>query len=206
LRLGSIEPQELSEELIELVARSERLCPHFHIPLQAGDDAVLKAMNRHYSVVYFRNLVERIKARIPDAAIGLDVITGFPGESEQAFANTMKLVEELPVTHLHVFPFSRRPGTPAASMPKQVPGHIARRRAADLRALGEAKQRAFARRFIGRKLDVVVEGNPRDGWRNGLSAHYLPVSFVADADLAGRMVPVHIEDRREGGLIGRISE
>jgi threonylcarbamoyladenosine tRNA methylthiotransferase MtaB len=91
-------------------------------------------------------------------------------------------------------------------MRKQVPGHIARHRAAELRALGEVKQREFAHRFIGRKLDVVVEGNPRDGWRNGLSAHYLPVSFVADADLAGRMVPVHIEDRREGGLIGRISE
>lgn len=141
LRLGSIEPQELSMELVDLVASSERLCPHFHIPLQAGDNAVLKAMNRHYSVADFRNLVEGIKLRVPEAAIGLDIITGFPGETERAFANTLALVKDMPVTHLHVFPFSKRPGTPAATMRHQISGAVARQRAAELRALGEKNKR-----------------------------------------------------------------
>jgi threonylcarbamoyladenosine tRNA methylthiotransferase MtaB len=204
LRIGSIEPLELSTELIELVAQSERLCPHFHIPLQAGDDGILKAMNRHYSVDYFRGLIQGIKARLPDAAIGLDVITGFPGETEQAFVNTMNLITELPVSHLHVFPFSRRPGTPAATMPQQVPGDVARQRAAQLRTLGEAKQRHYAQRFVGRRLDVVVEGKKRNGWRNGLSKHYLPVSFAAPAGLDMRSVSVEILESREEGLIGRL--
>jgi threonylcarbamoyladenosine tRNA methylthiotransferase MtaB len=202
LRLGSIEPQELTDELIGLVADSERLCPHFHIPLQAGDDGILKAMNRHYSVDFFRRLVTGIKERIPDAAIGLDVITGFPGENDQAFANTMALVEALPVTHLHVFPFSKRPGTPAATMPRQVSGTLAKQRAAALRTLGEGKQRDFSRRFVGRTLEIVVEEGEREGLRSGLSVHYVPVKFAAPAIAAGQLLNVHIEAITEEGLIG----
>lgn len=206
LRLGSIEPQELTAQLVDLVAGSERLCPHFHIPLQTGDNRILKAMNRHYSVDYFRRLIMDIKARMPDAAIGLDVITGFPGESGDSFANTLDLIASLPVTHLHVFPFSRRPGTPAATMAQQVSGAVARQRAAVLRELGEAKQRDFARRFIGRKLDVVVEGKGRGGLRSGLSVHYLPVRFAAPAKLVGRAVTVCVEECREDGLFGSLVE
>lgn len=204
LRLGSIEPQELTDELIDLAASSSRVCPHFHIPLQAGDDGILKAMNRHYSVDYFRCLVNDIKARLPDAAIGLDVITGFPGETEETFANTRDLIASLPVTHLHVFPFSRRPGTPAATMPLQVPGPLARQRASALRELGEAKQRDFAQRFIGRKVNVVVEGKGDGSQRSGLTVHYLPVSFPGPADLAGSEVTVLVEGYGEDGLVGSL--
>lgn len=204
LRLGSIEPQEVSDNLIGLVAECDRLCPHFHIPLQAGDDGVLKAMNRHYSVAFFRELIRRLKTRIPDAAVGLDVITGFPGESAGAFGRTLALVEELPVTHLHVFPFSRRPGTPAASMKAQVSGAVARQRAALLRELGEEKQSRFAQGFVGRHLEVVLEGC-NDGVRNGLSPHYLPVSFTGGSG-GERCLTLRIDASRGGVLLAALPD
>ncbi len=121
LRLGSIEPTELPEELLAYIAANPWICPHFHIPLQAGTDDILRSMNRHYSIAHYRNLLNAIRAGQPDAAIGLDIIVGFPGESERHFSATRQLLEDLPFSHLHVFPFSRRPGTPAAAMTKQVP-------------------------------------------------------------------------------------
>jgi threonylcarbamoyladenosine tRNA methylthiotransferase MtaB len=192
LRLGSIEPTEISDSLIETVASSPELCPHFHIPLQAGDDQVLERMNRHYTTAFFADLVRRIRARLPEAAIGLDVITGFPGESEEEFANTCRLIEALPVTHLHVFPFSRRPGTPAATMPGQLPGDVVKARASVLRSLGEAKLRAFAAGFVGRTLEVVVEAGRFKGLCRGVSRNYLAVRFPAEEELAGRVVTVRI--------------
>ncbi|MDH3999614.1 MAG: tRNA (N(6)-L-threonylcarbamoyladenosine(37)-C(2))-methylthiotransferase MtaB, partial [Desulfuromonadales bacterium] len=119
LRLGSIEPTEISQQLIDAVAASSIICPHFHIPLQAGDDEVLTRMGRNYDTVFFAELIQRIRQACPDAAIVLDVITGFPGEDDAAFENTYGLIESLPITDLHVFPYSKRPGTPAATMPAQ---------------------------------------------------------------------------------------
>ncbi|MBE0598345.1 MAG: tRNA (N(6)-L-threonylcarbamoyladenosine(37)-C(2))-methylthiotransferase MtaB [Desulfuromonadales bacterium] len=204
LRLGSIEPTEIPLELIEAVAASEILCPHFHIPLQAGDDAVLRRMNRVYDTAFFRTLIEAIHHRLPEAAIGLDLIAGFPGESEEEFANTLRLVQELPVTHLHVFPFSRRPGTPAATMPEQVAGELIKGRAARLRELGAVKQAAFARRFIGRQLEVVVEKGVRGGWRSGLSRHYLPVRFTGEAT-EGELRRLRVTALAEDGLHGELT-
>jgi threonylcarbamoyladenosine tRNA methylthiotransferase MtaB len=204
LRLGSMEPLEISPELIGFVADSPLLCPHFHIPLQSGDDAVLRRMNRHYGADFFRSLSVHILRRVPDAAIGCDVITGFPGETEQEFENTRRLLEELPVTHLHVFPFSRRPGTPAADMPGQVPGRIAKDRATLLREMGERKLEKFSRSFIGRTLEVVVEGKGRAGERKGLTGNYLSVFFAGTDDLEGKLVPIIIEDWTDKGLRGRI--
>jgi len=204
LRLGSIEPTEIPPELIETVAASSVLCPHFHIPLQAGDDAVLARMNRHYTTAFFRQLVQSIRDRMPQAAIGLDVIAGFPGESEAEFANTLRLLQELPVTHLHVFPFSRRPGTPAATMPGQLPGDVIRERAARLRELGEAKLAAFASGFVGSTLEVVVEGG-RDGEGGlcrGLSRNYLAVRFAGEEGLAGRRLELRITGAGPDGLRG----
>lgn len=205
LRLGSIEPQEIDEQLIETVAASPVICPHFHIPLQSGDDAVLQRMNRHYSRRFFAELVAKIARRLPEAAIGLDVITGFPGETEQEFANTRRLIEELPLSYLHVFPYSRRPGTPAASMPAQVPGPLAKERAAQLRVLGEQKQQQFAQRFVRRELQVVVEGGRQAGLCKGLSGNYLQVVFPGPAGLEGQLLPVTIESCRRLSLQGRLS-
>lgn len=192
LRLGSIEPTEIPAELIELLATSPILCPHLHIPLQAGDDAVLSRMNRHYDTAFFRALIERLAARIPDLAIGLDLIAGFPGESDAEFAHTLALLAALPVTHLHVFPYSKRPGTPAATMADQVLPEVIKERAAQLRALGDAKLDAFTRRFIGRELEVVVERGGKGGVLRGISRNYLPIRFSGDPALVGQTVTVRL--------------
>ena len=204
LRLGSIEPQEIDDALIEAVATSNILCHHFHIPLQSGDDDVLQRMNRHYSGSFFAQLVQKIFARLPEAAIGLDVITGFPGETEGEFENTRRLIEKLPISHLHVFPYSRRPGTPAAEFSDQVPGPLARERAAQLRSLGEEKHQAFARRFLGRQLQVVVEGGRRDGLCKGLSGNYLQIAFPGPAGLEGQMLSVTVDSLSGQTLQGRL--
>lgn len=204
LRLGSMEPLEVSNELIEAVAESPVLCPHFHIPLQSGDDAVLQRMNRHYSADSFRSLINHIRRRLPDGAIGCDVITGFPGETETEFGNTLRLIEELPITHLHVFPYSRRPGTPAADMPGQISGRIARDRAAQLRVLGEKKLEEFSRRFIGRTLEVVVEGGGKGGRGKGLTGNYLSVTFACSSNLEGRLMAVAINSWTAAGLEGQL--
>ena len=203
LRLGSLEPTEISPELIEAVAESSRLLPHFHIPLQAGDDAVLSRMNRRYDTSFFRRVVEAIHTKLPEAAIGLDVIAGFPGESEAEFASACRFIESLPVSHLHVFPFSRRPGTPAATMAGQLPGDLIRERAALLRRIGEAKHADFSRRFIGRALEMVVEGGGEGERRKGLSGNYLSVRFDGPRELAGSVVQVEVEEWTEDGLYGR---
>ena len=205
LRLGSVEPTEISDSLIETVATSPKLCPHFHIPLQAGDDQVLVRMNRHYTTAFFADLVRSIRERLPDAAIGLDVITGFPGESEAEFANTCRLIEALPVTHLHVFPFSRRPGTPAATMPGQLPGDAVKARAAVLRNIGEEKLRVFAASFIGRKLEVVVEAGSAKGLCRGVSRNYLTVRFSGGEELTGKAVVVRVSGSDAEGLKGELA-
>lgn len=193
LRLGSIEPTEIDAALIRHLAASAVLCPHLHIPLQSGDDAVLARMRRPYGRDMFRSLVHEIHAALPDAAVGLDVIAGFPGESEIEFANTVALIEELPVSHLHVFPFSRRPGTPAAAMTGQLRGDVKKARAERLRRLGAAKLQAFAQRFVGREMEVVVESGGRGGEFRGLSRNYLSVCFSGPPVLVGSCAGVRIE-------------
>ena len=202
LRLGSIEPTELSKPLYTYVAASDWICPHYHIPLQAGDDSVLARMNRHYTTGFFRDLVEKIHALSPDAAVGLDVIAGFPGESERQFENTCRLLEELPFSHLHVFPFSRRPGTPAATMPQQLAGELIRARAARLRMLGMDKNRSFQERFLGRRLELIIEGGGQAGWRKGLSRNYLPVWLADPGIRQGDLLYARISSLKKNRLIG----
>ncbi len=175
LRLGSVEPTELTDELFEYVVAHPWVCRHFHIPLQSGSSSVLKRMNRHYDTGFFADLLTRIRNTLPDAAIGLDVIAGFPGETEEEFRETCCLLESLPLTHLHVFPFSKRTGTPAATMPGQLSGDVIKARAAKLRQIGEEKQLAFLQRFIGRELHVIVEGGEGDDCRKALADNYLTV-------------------------------
>jgi len=205
LRLGSIEPNEISTELIALLERSDVICPHLHIPLQSGDNQVLQRMNRHYGAADFYQLITKIHQRLPEIAFGFDVITGFPGESEEEFANTYRLIESLPVSYLHVFPYSRRPGTPAASMPDQIAGDVVKERAASLRLLSAEKQRKFAETFIGRSVEVVVESSrSKNGLMKGLTRHYLPISFSGADDQAGRAVEVKISRLLDGVLYGEV--
>ena len=202
LRLGSIEPNELPEELLDYIAAAEWICPHYHIPLQAGENRVLEQMNRHYTTAFFQRLVQSIRQRQPQAAIGLDIITGFPGETDQQFEAACNFLQQLQFSHLHVFPFSRRPGTPAAKMNGQLPGNLIKERAARLRAIGEKKLAEYAIGFIGRELQVVIEAGENDGLKKGLSQNYLPV-WVPAADLKqGDCRSVMIDSAEQGVLYG----
>ncbi len=205
LRLGSIEPNEITDELIHHIGQSDVVCPHLHIPLQSGDDQVLKRMNRHYSADDFYQLIEKTHAQLPGVAFGFDVITGFPGETEEEFNNTARLIESLPTSYLHVFPYSRRPGTPAAEMKGQVSGDVAKERAAFLRALSIEKQQRYAESFIDQQLEVVIEGGGRqDGFLKGLARNYLPVVFAGEGSLAGSVQNVMISGWQNDALTGQL--
>lgn len=207
LRLSSIEPGEITERMLALLRRGDHLCRHLHVPLQSGDDGILRAMNRTYGREFYRALMERIVREVPDCAVGADVMAGFPGEDERAFANTLRLIEDLPLAYLHVFPYSRRPGTAAADFPDLVGDGEKKTRAAVLRDLGSRKRQAFASRFVGREVMVLLEDR-RDretGFRSGFSGEYVPV-VVTDGEErhVNRMVPVVPRETREGRLVGAI--
>ncbi|MCU0605401.1 MAG: tRNA (N(6)-L-threonylcarbamoyladenosine(37)-C(2))-methylthiotransferase MtaB [Desulfobacterales bacterium] len=208
IRLSSVEPLELSDEIIDLAAGSGRICRHFHVPLQSGDAQVLKRMGRPYTPGHFGQRIERVHQRIPDAAVGTDVLVGFPGETEAAFENTRALVEALPLTYLHVFPFSARPGTAAWSFGDRVPAERIRQRCRRLRQLGGAKRLAFHRRFVGRRVRVLAEGrrDPRTGLLKGVSSNYLPVLFEGGDDCIHRLVAVRISGADADRLHGQLTD
>jgi threonylcarbamoyladenosine tRNA methylthiotransferase MtaB len=190
LRLGSIEPTELTEELLVTVASSQVICQHLHIPLQSGNDHVLQRMKRTYNTEFFGQLLERVRASMPDASICLDVITGFPGETEEQFESAFNFISRLPLTDLHVFPYSKRPGTPASGYPDQVTGDVSKARAERLRQLAADKYRSFAKSFIDEEVEVVVESGVKEGLFKGVSRNYLDIRFSADEALSGQCVIV----------------
>ena len=183
LRLSSIEPQDVTQDLIDLFASTDRLAHHFHMPLQSGSDHILAAMHRWYRTEHYARRIELIRERLPYAAIGADVIAGFPGETDADHAATCAFVERHPFTYLHVFSYSSRPGTPAASLPQQVPPHIVKARARRLRALSDAKSAAFRRSQLGRQLRVLTLrrnlGMPADA-TPALSSNYVKLSVPGD--------------------------
>jgi threonylcarbamoyladenosine tRNA methylthiotransferase MtaB len=176
IRLSSIEVNEVSEELIELMAKTKKICNHLHIPLQSGSDNILKAMNRPYKIKAFKEKIKQIKAKIPDMAISTDIITGFPGEEENDFKQTYELVKKIKFSRLHVFPFSAHKDTPAAKMDNRVNSKIAKQRSAELIELGKKLEEDFKKRFYGQELDVVVESIKGD-MIQGKSEYYFEVSF-----------------------------
>lgn len=192
-RLGSIEPNEITGELLELMARSESICPHLHLPLQSGSDSVLQRMGRPYSAALFRNLMAQIARALPDGFIGADIIAGFPGETEAEFGETVKLLEDLPFSDLHVFPYSSRPGTRAAGMPGHVPDRVVTGRAAQLRSIAKRKKALFLERFSGREVDVLIQGyNDKSGLCKGLSRNYISVSCPGVRPLINEEVTIQI--------------
>ena len=194
LRIGSVEPNEISEELLTLMTASKNICHHLHLPLQSGSDSVLSRMGRTYKSGFFRDLVKHISSAMPDAFIGADLIAGFPGESDAEFAETVKLCEELPLSDLHVFPYSSRPGTKAASMPGHVPERVVTERAARLRDVASRKKAAFLERFPGTELLVLVQGfNEKTGICSGLSRNYINVSFTGTQSLVNEEVTIMVE-------------
>ena len=175
LRLSSIEPQDVTEELILMVASSDRLAPHFHVPLQSGSDLVLRAMHRWYRADHYAERVKRIRQTLPFAAIGADVIVGFPGETDADFQKTAELIERLPFTYLHVFSFSARPGTQGSHLAAPVPATIIRERARSLRALAQRKSSEFRASQTGRTFRALTLVGGGDTWTPAMTANYLKV-------------------------------
>jgi threonylcarbamoyladenosine tRNA methylthiotransferase MtaB len=183
LRISSVEPMDWSDDLIELVASSSRIAKHAHVPMQSGSDAVLRRMHRKYRPWHYREKILKIRKAMPYAAIGADVMVGFPGESEAEFFETRRMIEELPFTYLHVFTYSARPGTPAAEEPGQVPVALARERNGVLREIASAKKAAFLRSQVGTILQAITLQSTGPGFTEALTDNYLK------AKITGQMPP-----------------
>ncbi len=203
LRISSVEPMDWSDDLIALVACSPRIAKHAHVPMQSGSDAVLRRMHRKYRPWHYREKIEKIRAAMPDAAIGADVMVGFPGETDSEFEATRQMIEALPFTYLHVFTYSARPGTPAASMAKQVPVQVARERNRILRELAAEKKLAFMRSFVGRNVEAItlnVGGSDADGeFTEALTDNYLKLRLRGRHD-ANRWQTTFVDNVVNGSL------
>ncbi len=195
IRLSSVEPMDFSDDLLGLMAGSPRIARHVHAPLQSGSDTVLRRMHRKYRPRHYADRVTKARMLMPDAAIGADVMVGFPGETEAEFAETFRFIDELPFTYLHVFTYSARPGTPAADSPDQVPMPVRKQRNRELRELADRKHLAFRRGFIGQPLSVVTLGQGN----MALSSNYLKVELLRPAT-DNLLLDVPIGTLTDGGL------
>lgn len=208
IRLSSLEPNEVDGRLIGLLASSSVFCHHLHVPLQSGSDHILQLMNRPYRTNDFRRLVAELTNAVNDLALGVDVIVGFPGETEEDFMQTCQLVDDLPLSYLHVFPFSPRRGTPAAAFPDRPHGETVKARAFQLRLLSMQKKTAFYRRFAGRTLPVLFE-NIRDratGLLKGFSRNYIPILADGPDTFMNQEIPVLLLEVQECAVRGTIDD
>ncbi len=209
LRISSVEPMDWSEELISMMAESLRIAKHAHVPMQSGSDRILRLMHRKYRPWHYREKIEQIRAAMPDAAIGADVMTGFPGESDADFEETRQMIEDLPLTYLHVFTYSPRPGTPAATRENQVPVQVARERNRILRELIEEKKSVFMRSFMGRRIEAISLNERLEG-PNGIFTEALTHNYqklrVAGRHPANHWMQVHVDSVEAGSLIGELAE
>jgi threonylcarbamoyladenosine tRNA methylthiotransferase MtaB len=207
IRLSSLNPEGITPALVEFFGRSGKACPYFHLPLQSGDDLILKRMDRGYTVAEYREKTDLIRERLPQATWGADILVGFPGEAEEQFSRTCRLIEELVPLRLHIFRYSRRPGTAAARFPGQVPERVKLERARRLRELGEELSRRVRQRYIDRRLEVLVEERGAEGLWHGWSENYIEVGILPckGRELrSGEIVPVRIQQLAEDYLLGEV--
>lgn len=204
IRLSSLEPLEVDDELIQWVASSPQVCHHFHIPLQSGDDEILSRMRRNYSTVEYRKVIDSLNHTLPNCGLGTDIIVGFPGETEAHFQNTYRLVEQLPFTYLHIFSFSPRPGTQAARLRQQVDPTTVKLRRDRLRQLSRSKKLHFHQLQLGKTLRVLWETTTPDGWMVGLADNYVRVRAPLRRELLKSLTLVHIKQAEQEFIIGDI--
>ncbi len=205
IRLSSLEPHEIRPDLIEYLGKSSRICPHLHLPLQSGDDQILARMKRSYKARKFSDIIHKLHQAVPGLCLGMDVIAGFPGETDQNFENTLRLLKSLPFAYLHVFPFSPRPGTEAAGFKDRVSSTQVKSRTRVLRRLSEDRRNKFYHDHQGTLLRVLFERN-ESGWLRGLSDNYIPVRAPGPKELTGRLVWVQTETVTSRGMAGRIKQ
>lgn len=201
-RLSSVEPNTITDELLEVLKSSPKVMDHFHIPLQSGDDDILKAMRRKYTVADYKRIIGKIMAAFPNAGIGADIIVGFPGETKEQFENTFNLVKELPLTHFHVFPYSKRKNTTAARMENHIHSAVKKERVKTLLMFGDAKLNLFSEDQIGKTTKVLFEKRNKEGNFEGYSANYVRVQVKTDSDLSNIERNVLITGYENGKLIG----
>ena len=180
VRISSVEPMDWTSEVIELVASSPRIAKHAHVPMQSGSDRILRRMHRKYRPWHYADRIDRIRRAMPDAAIGADVMVGFPGETGDDFEQTRALIDRLPFTYLHVFTYSSRPGTPSAEMPEQVPVHVARQRNRVLRELAAQKKQEFMESFVGRELEAITLTHYDGEFTEALTDNYLKLRVLGE--------------------------
>ncbi len=193
-RISSIEPNKLKDEIIDTISQSSNFCPHFHIPLQSGSSAILRLMKRRYNTEQYKTLIYKIKDKMPDSGIGADVITGFPGETDELFEETYQFIESLPLTYLHIFTYSERDWTPAATMEGSVPIHIRKERTNILRKLSSLKRQHFYESQIGRILTLIPEEyNPETGLWKGWAENYVRCEFPAPSNFDKKRVRIRLE-------------
>lgn len=192
-RISSIEPNLITDEIIEFCAASKKFVPHFHIPLQSGSTRILGLMRRRYTAERYRERIAKIRELMPDSFLGVDVIVGFPGEGEQEFMETYHLLEEVGASFLHIFPFSERPGTPAVSMPNKVQSRISTERVERLEELSAKLNRRFAERFLGETREVLFESTNHNGIMYGYTDNYLRVAAPYDASKVNTICPVRLD-------------
>ena len=193
-RISSIEPNLLTDEMIDFIAGSRAFLPHFHIPLQAGSDHVLKMMHRRYDTALYRDKLLYIKSRMPDACIAADVMAGFNGESEEEFTKALEFIEALPISYLHVFTYSDRPGTAALRMGEKIPVTVRREHTARLLELSDCKHRAFVASQTGKVRPVLWEGSEHEGMMQGWTDNYIRLCRPYDATLAGKIEQTEITE------------
>jgi threonylcarbamoyladenosine tRNA methylthiotransferase MtaB len=202
LRISSVEPMDWNDELIELVAASPRIAKHAHVPMQSGSDAVLRRMHRKYRPWHYREKILKIRAAMPTAAIGADVMVGFPGETEAEFDETRRMIKELPFTYLHVFTYSARPGTPAAERPGQVPVAVARERNRVLREIASKKKATFMRSLVGTAVEAITLQSGGAEFTEALTDNYLKTK-ISGRHAANRWMDVKVEGMNGEMLIGK---
>ncbi len=200
-RISSIEPNLLTNEIIDFVAHSEKFVPHFHIPLQSGSDYLLKQMRRRYLTELFANRIHAIKTKMPDCCIGVDVIVGFPGETEEEFMKTYDFLKGLDISYLHVFTYSERPNTPAARMEGKVHEKYRTERRKMLQNLSHKKRRAFYEQFVGQTGEVLFEDARKNGLMQGYSQNYLKVKCPYDENLVNTLQLVRFQGFKEDGAL-----
>ena len=200
-RISSIEPNLLSEELINFVAASKRFVPHFHIPLQSGNNEILGQMRRRYQRELYVDRVNQIKRLMPDACIGVDVIVGFPGESDQHFLDTYSFLVDLPVSYLHVFSYSERPNTPAASMQNQVPKAVRQKRSKMLRGLSAKKRHAFYESQLQKTKIILFEAENKEGYIQGFTENYVKVRMPWDPALQNQTLKATLSEIDQKGMV-----
>lgn len=202
IRLSSIEPNEISEELINMISQEEWICKHLHIPLQSGDDRILRKMNRSYTRKDFYNLIMKIYHRVPFIAIGVDIMAGFPGEDSLAHNMTLSLVKELPVSYLHVFPYSDRPKTTAFYFKEKISSKIIKKRAKEIRELGKVKRREFLKRCQGKVFTAIIESKTENALLKSLTENYIQVLSPAKKPIRNQLIKVRIEDIKGNCVTG----